>query len=96
MGRVLLVCDDSATIQQLAEGMQQLAIATEVCVDVDAALRLLNRKKFEAVIVDFGLAQAKEMLAQIRAFAIQSYGGNLCDYRSRAAGKVRNPAKLPD
>ena len=55
MGRVLLVCDDSAAIQQLAEAMQQLAIATEVCVDVDMALRLLNLKKFEAVIVDFGL-----------------------------------------
>jgi DNA-binding response OmpR family regulator len=66
MGRVLLVCDDSAAIQQLAEGMQQLAIATEVCVDVSMALRLLDRKKFEAVIVDFGLAQANEMLEQIR------------------------------
>src|SRR6478609_10785186 len=66
MGQVLLVCDDSAAIQQLAEGMQQLAIATEVCVDVSMALRLLARKKFEAVIVDFGLAQAKEMLEQIR------------------------------
>src|SRR6478609_7001798 len=66
MGQVLLVCDDSAAIQQLAEGMQQLAIATEVCVDVSMALRLLNRKKFEAVIVDFGLAQAGEMLQQIR------------------------------
>ena len=66
MGRVLIVCDDSAVIQPLAEGMQQLAIATEVCVDVSMALRLLNRKKFEAVIVDFGLAQAGEMLQQIR------------------------------
>jgi CheY-like chemotaxis protein len=66
MGHVLLVCDDSAAIQQLAEGMQQLAIATEVCVDVSMALRLLNRKKFEAVIVDLGLAQADELLQQIR------------------------------
>lgn len=66
MGRVLLVCDDSAAIQQLAEGMQQFAIATEVCVDVSMALRMLNRKKFEAIIVDFGLAQAAEMLGQIR------------------------------
>ncbi len=66
MGRVLLVCDDAATIQHLAEGTEQLAIATEVCADVSAALRLLNRKKFEAVIVDFGLVQAREMLAQIR------------------------------
>ena len=66
MGRVLLVCDDSAAIQQLAEGMQRLAIATEVCVDVNMALRLLSRKKFEAVIVDFGLEQADEMLEQVR------------------------------
>jgi CheY-like chemotaxis protein len=65
-GRVLLVCDDSAATQQLAEGMQQLAIETEVCVDVNAALRLLNRKKFEAVIIDFGLAQADELLQQVR------------------------------
>ena len=66
MGRVLLVCADSALIQQLAEGMQQLAIATEVCVDVSTALRQLNRKKFEAIIVDFGLPQANEMLGQVR------------------------------
>jgi CheY-like chemotaxis protein len=66
MGRVLLVCDDSAATQQLGDGMQQLAIETEVCVDVSAALRLLNRKKFEAVVVDFGLAHADELLAQVR------------------------------
>jgi hypothetical protein len=58
MGRVLLVCADSTAIQQLAEGMQQLAIATEVCVDVSMALRLLNRKKFEAVIVDFAITDS--------------------------------------
>ena len=66
MGRVLLVCDDSAAIQQLAEGMQQFAIATEVCVEVAMALRILNRKKFEAIIVDCGLAQADQMLQQVR------------------------------
>lgn len=66
MGRVLLVCDDSIAIQYLAEGMQQLAIATEVCVDVSMALRLLNRKKFEAVIIDFGLLEADEFLGQVR------------------------------
>jgi len=66
MGRVLLVCDDSAAIRQLAEGMQQFAIATEVCVDLSSALRLLEHKKFEAVIVDVGLVQADQMLAQVR------------------------------
>jgi hypothetical protein len=34
MGRVLLVSNDSAAIQKVTEGMQQLAIATEVCLDV--------------------------------------------------------------
>jgi hypothetical protein len=66
MGRVLLVCADPAIIQQLAEGMLRLAIATEVCVDVSMALRQLNRKKFEAVIVDLGLPQANDMLGQVQ------------------------------
>ena len=66
MGRVLLVCDDSIAIQHLSEGMQQLAIATEVCVDVSMALRSLNRKKFEAVIVDLGLTEADQVLGQVR------------------------------
>jgi CheY-like chemotaxis protein len=66
MGRVLLVCNDSITIQQLAEGMHQLAISTEVCDDVSMALRLLERKKFEAVIVDLGLDQADQMLESVR------------------------------
>lgn len=66
MGRVLLVCNDSAAIEQLSEGMQQLAITTEVCVDVGMALGLLTRNKFEAVIVDFGMVRADELLAQVR------------------------------
>jgi hypothetical protein len=66
MGRVLLICNDSAAIQQVAEGMQQFAIATEVCNDVSMALSLLNRQKFEAVVVDFGLERASEILEQVR------------------------------
>jgi PilZ domain len=66
MGRVLLICADSATIQQLTEGMQQFAIATEVFNEVSLARRQLNRQKFEAVIVDLGLAQAGEILKQVR------------------------------
>lgn len=66
MGRVLLVCRDPATIQQVADGMQQLAIATEICADVRSALRLLNRQKFEAVIVDFGLDEADQVLESVR------------------------------
>ncbi len=66
MGRVLLICNDSAAIQQVAEGTQQFAIATEICNEVSMALGLLNRQKFEAVIVDVGLGQAGEILEQVR------------------------------
>jgi len=66
LGRVLLICNDSAAIQQVAESMQQFAIATEVCNEVSMALRLLHRQKFEAVIVDCGLGQAGELLEQLR------------------------------
>ena len=66
MGRVLLVCDDSIAIQHLTEGMQHLAIATEVCPEVGMALRLLNRKKFEAIIIDLGLTEADQVLGQVR------------------------------
>ena len=46
--------------------MQLFAISTEVCNEVSLALRQLDRRKFEAVIVDLGLAQAGEILEQIR------------------------------
>jgi hypothetical protein len=66
MGRALLICNDSAAIQQVAEGMQQFAIATEVCNKVSIAFRLLDRQKFEAVIVDSELGKTGEVLEQVR------------------------------
>jgi PAS domain S-box-containing protein len=66
MGRSLLICDDSVAIQQVAEGMQRLAIATEVCHEASMAVPLVTRQKFEAVIVDFGLGQAGNILEQVR------------------------------
>ena len=66
MGRVLLICNDSAAIEQLAEAMQQFAISAEVCDEASVAFRLLNRRKFEAIMVDFGLPQAGELLEQVR------------------------------
>jgi hypothetical protein len=69
MGRALLVCKDAASVQSLSEGMHRLAIAFDVCEDVGLALRILNRKKFEAVIVDLGLQQAEQVLEQVRLSA---------------------------
>jgi CheY-like chemotaxis protein len=63
----LLISDDAITIQQLKESMQQLAMSPEVCGDIPAALTLLSRRKFEAVIVDFQLgSQVNEVLERVR------------------------------
>jgi PleD family two-component response regulator len=87
MGRVLLICNDSSSIQQVAAGMQSLAIATEVCTEVTMALPLVSRKKFEAIIVDCGMEQAGEILEQLRlspsnrtavTFAITDLQNHLC------------------
>lgn len=48
----LLVSNDAVTTKQLSESMQQLAMSVEVCVEVSAAVVLLNQRKFDAVIVD--------------------------------------------
>jgi hypothetical protein len=65
--RALLISNDSATVKQLTDGMQQLAITAEVCLDVGAAARLLNRRKFEVVIVDLAIGeQASEVFERIR------------------------------
>jgi ActR/RegA family two-component response regulator len=67
LGCTLLVSNDAATIQQLADSMQQLALFPRVSVDVSAALELLTRQKFEAVVVDFRLGeQAKTVVQQVR------------------------------
>jgi ActR/RegA family two-component response regulator len=66
-GSALLVSDDAGTIKQLSASMQQLAMVPEVCVEVGAALGLLNRRKFEAVIVDLQLGgQANAVLEKVR------------------------------
>jgi PAS domain S-box-containing protein len=66
MGRSLLICNDSGAIQQVVEGMRRLAIATEVCHEASIAVPLVTRQKFEAVIVDFGVGQAGDILEQVR------------------------------
>ncbi len=63
----LLVSNDAVTIKQISESLQQLAISPEVCVEVPTALVLLNRRKFDAVIVDLPLTgQANAVLEKIR------------------------------
>ncbi len=66
----LVVSQDPATIQQLKEGLLQFAIAAEVSSEITSAFQLLNRRHFEAVIVDMRIGErARELLAQVRISA---------------------------
>jgi CheY-like chemotaxis protein len=53
----LLVSDDVETIEQFKNPLQQMSISSDVCRDGPAAISLLKRRKFDAVIVDFQLGQ---------------------------------------
>jgi PilZ domain len=57
IARSLLVSREPATIEQITDAMNRLAVATEVCVDIASALHVLSTKKFDAVTVDFELGE---------------------------------------
>jgi len=63
----LLISEDPATVEQLIDPLRTLGTFTDVCTDVHNAFQLLNRRKFEAVIVDLCIgSEAKELLEQVR------------------------------
>jgi DNA-binding response OmpR family regulator len=62
----LVISDDEATVQQLTESMRQFAIATEVCEDAGLALQSIDRRHYEAVVVDLKMYQAKEIMERVR------------------------------
>ena len=57
IGLALLVSADPVTIQKFSHALQELSISPEVCEEVPEAIALLNRRKFEAVIVDIQLGE---------------------------------------
>ncbi len=57
IGLALLVSADPVTIQQFSQALQELSISPDVCHEVPAAVGLLNRQKFDAVIVDLQLGE---------------------------------------
>jgi hypothetical protein len=58
----LLVSEDPVTIQQFSYALEELSISPDVCRDVPASIRLLNMRKFDAVIVDLQLREQSEMI----------------------------------
>jgi len=57
IGLALLVSADPVTIQQFSHALQELSISPDVCQEVPAAVGMLNRRKFDAVIVDLQLGE---------------------------------------
>jgi PilZ domain len=67
IGLALLVSADPVTIRQFSDALQTLSISPEVCEQASAAMGLLNRRKFEAVIVDLQLGeQCGRILDEVR------------------------------
>ena len=63
----LLISSDPTTTEQLTESLQQLATSTEVCIDIPSALQKLDRRKFEAIVVDLALGeQTRAVLERVR------------------------------
>jgi len=63
----LLASADPVTIQQFSHALQELSISPDVCQEVPASIRLLNRRKFDAVIVDLQLGgQSGLILDEVR------------------------------
>ncbi|MGD0212691.1 MAG: PilZ domain-containing protein [Terriglobales bacterium] len=58
----LLVSADPVTIQQFSHALEELSISSDICQEVPTAVGLLNRRKFDAVIVDLLLGEQSGMI----------------------------------
>lgn len=67
IGVALVVSTDVPALQQLSAVLQELSISPDVCREPAAALRLLNCRKFDAVIIDLQMGeQARIVLEEAR------------------------------
>jgi DNA-binding NtrC family response regulator len=62
IGLALLVSTDPVAVRQFSHALQELSVSSDVCGEVPAAVGLLNRRKFEAVIVDLQLGEQSGMI----------------------------------
>ncbi|MFZ0950863.1 MAG: PilZ domain-containing protein [Candidatus Sulfotelmatobacter sp.] len=62
IGVALLVSADPVTIQHVSHALQELSISPDVCQEVPTAVGLLNRRKFDAVIVDLQLGKQSGLI----------------------------------
>lgn len=86
VGVVLLVSADPFTIQQLSHALQELSLSNDVCQAAPEAISLLNRRKFDAVIVDLQTGEhAGPDCGCGASLSIERNSGDLCHHRQRCA-----------
>src|ERR1700683_3830837 len=57
MAFALLVSADPVTIGKLSLALRELSVSPNICQEASGAVRLLNHRKFDAVIVDLQLGE---------------------------------------
>jgi ActR/RegA family two-component response regulator len=62
IGLALLVSADPVAVQQFTHALQELSITPDICREIPAAVGLLNRRKFDAVIVDLQLGEQSGLI----------------------------------
>jgi ActR/RegA family two-component response regulator len=65
----LVVCNDARACQLIIESLQPLAIRPEICEEVFRAAGLLDKQKFEAVIVDLLLGDGAVLIIEQLRFS---------------------------
>jgi PilZ domain len=61
-GNALVLCKEAETRRLLVESLRPLAIHAEICDEAVTAISLLDRRKFEAVIVDLRLGEEARLV----------------------------------
>jgi CheY-like chemotaxis protein len=65
--RALLVSNDALVIKQVSEPLRDLAASTDICADIPNAIRTVNVRKYEAVVVDLSLGvESTKVLERVR------------------------------
>jgi DNA-binding response OmpR family regulator len=101
----LLVSDDPVAIQELSHGLEELSISADVCQDGPASIRLLNCRKFDAVIVDLQLGEQSGAVLNAAhlspsnqtavSFAIGSNAAVTSAFSKRASFVFERPLSTP-
>jgi hypothetical protein len=62
IGLALLVSADPVTVHLFNQALRELSLSSEICQEVPAAIGLLKRRKFDAVIVDLQLGEPSAVI----------------------------------